>query len=55
MTKVSIITPSYNSSQFISSTIQSVCWQTFINWELIIVDDCSAGNSIYECKSFIIQ
>lgn len=43
---VSIITPSYNSSRFISETIESVIIQTFKNWEMIIVDDCSKDNSI---------
>ena len=42
---VSIITPSYNSKQFISETIQSVLNQTFQNWEMIIVDDMSIDNS----------
>ena len=36
---VSIITPSYNSSAFISQTIESVLGQTFMDWELVIVDD----------------
>ena len=53
MSKVSIITPSYNSSQFISETIQSVCSQTFSDWELIIVDDCSKDSSIELIKRFI--
>jgi len=44
-TKVSIITPSYNSSKFISKTIQSVLAQTYQNWEMIIVDDNSNDNS----------
>ena len=42
---VSIITPSYNSEQFISQTIDSVLAQTYENWELIIIDDCSIDNS----------
>jgi glycosyltransferase involved in cell wall biosynthesis len=39
--KVSIITPSYKSSKFISQTIESVLNQTYKNWEMIIVDDAS--------------
>ena len=42
---VSIITPSYNSSKFIVECINSVISQTFQNWEMIIVDDCSNDNS----------
>ena len=42
---VSIITPSYNSSKFIEVCIDSVISQTFQNWEMIIVDDCSNDNS----------
>ena len=39
--KVSIILPNYNSSKTIGATINSVLQQTYKNWELIIVDDCS--------------
>ena len=42
---VSIIMPSYNTARFISETIESVLAQTYTNWELIIVDDCSTDNT----------
>lgn len=42
---VSIIMPSYNTAPFIEETIQSVLNQTYTNWELIIIDDCSADNT----------
>lgn len=46
MEKVSIITPSFNSSEYIEETIESVIKQTYTNWELIIVDDLSTDNSV---------
>ena len=42
---VSIITPSYNSSKFIEECINSVITQSYIDWEMIIVDDYSTDNS----------
>ena len=42
---VTVITPSYNSSRFIKECVTSVIDQSYINWELIIVDDCSIDNS----------
>ncbi|WP_025731159.1 teichuronic acid biosynthesis protein TuaG [Heyndrickxia ginsengihumi] len=38
---VTVITPSYNSSKTIKNAVRSVQQQTFRNWEMIIVDDCS--------------
>ena len=38
---VSIITPTYNCGRFIGETIESVQKQTYTNWEMVIVDDCS--------------
>ncbi len=43
---VSIITPTYNSEKFISATIQSVQNQTYSNWELLIIDDCSTDKTV---------
>lgn len=50
---VSIITPSYNSANYISETIRSVLAQTFCDWEMIIVDDCSSDDSVEIIELFV--
>ena len=42
---VSIIMPSWNTAKFIGESIQCVIDQTYQNWELLIVDDCSTDNT----------
>jgi teichuronic acid biosynthesis glycosyltransferase TuaG len=42
---VSIITPAFNASEYIDHTIESVISQTFTNWEMVIVDDCSTDDT----------
>ena len=42
---VSIITPTYNCAKFIGATIETAQAQTYANWEMIIVDDCSTDNT----------
>lgn len=42
---VSIICPSYNTASYISATIESVLNQTYMNWEMMIVDDNSTDNT----------
>ncbi|QXP74532.1 glycosyltransferase family 2 protein [Tenacibaculum sp. AHE15PA] len=50
--KVSIITPSYNSEEFISATIEGILNQTYTNWELLITDDGSTDKTIDIIKEY---
>lgn len=49
---ISIITPVYNAEKYIEKTILSVILQTYENWELIIVDDCSNDSSFQKIKKY---
>jgi teichuronic acid biosynthesis glycosyltransferase TuaG len=53
--KISIITPLYNSERFIGEAIESVISQTYTNWEMIIVDDCSIDDSVKIVKEYQLK
>ena len=42
---ISIIVPVYNAGNYISKTIENVTAQTYTDWELLLVDDCSKDKS----------
>ena len=50
--EVTIILPNFNSSDYIKETIKSIINQTFKNWKLIIVDDCSDKKTKAILKKF---
>ncbi|SHK85885.1 Glycosyltransferase involved in cell wall bisynthesis [Fibrobacter sp. UWT2] len=50
---VSIIMPSWNTAKFIAESIQCVIDQTYQNWELLIVDDCSTDNTDAVVEPFL--
>lgn len=49
---VSIIVPVYNAELFLEDTIKTVLNQTYTNWELILINDCSKDNSVNIIKEY---
>ena len=41
MPKISIVTPAYNCEKYLEEAVNSVLAQSFEDWELLIIDDCS--------------
>ena len=50
---VSIIVPVYKAEQFLKDTIKTVEKQTYTDWELIFINDCSPDNSVELIKNEI--
>ena len=43
---ISVVMPNYNGHRFVEQAIESVLGQTYQNFELIVVDDCSNDDSL---------
>jgi teichuronic acid biosynthesis glycosyltransferase TuaG len=50
---VSIVVPVYNAARFMDDTIHTVLNQTYQNWELLLVDDCSSDNSVQIIQKYL--
>jgi teichuronic acid biosynthesis glycosyltransferase TuaG len=49
---ISIVTPVYNTEKYIEETIKSVIAQTYIHWEMLIVDNGSTDASLAKAKEY---
>ncbi|MGN0060798.1 MAG: glycosyltransferase family 2 protein [Alloprevotella sp.] len=52
---VSIIMPSFNSATYIAESIESILRQTYTDWELLVVDDCSTDETIAIVSQYAAQ
>jgi glycosyltransferase involved in cell wall biosynthesis len=52
---VSVLIPVYNASEFLKEAVSSILNQSFLDIEVILVDDCSTDNSVELIKSFTDQ
>ncbi|MCM1091187.1 MAG: glycosyltransferase family 2 protein [Butyrivibrio sp.] len=52
---VSIIVPVYNVEKYITETIESVRRQTYKNWELLLVEDCSTDGSRKAIEEYLTR
>lgn len=50
---VSVVIPMYNAEQYIGECLDSLLAQTFTNFEVIVVDDCSTDNSVEVVESYV--
>lgn len=52
---ISIVLPVYNGERFLQESIDSILSQTYSNWELLILDDCSTDKTPDICKEYAQQ
>lgn len=50
---ISVIIPTYNRAAYILETVDSICSQTYTNWQCLIVDDGSTDNTRSRLESYI--
>lgn len=53
--KITVIIPTYNKADYISQTIESVFNQTFTNFEILIIDDCSSDSTEVVVQKYLSE
>jgi glycosyltransferase involved in cell wall biosynthesis len=52
---ISVIVPIYNASKYLRKCIESVEFQKYLNWQLILVDDGSKDDSLSICQEYAVK
>ncbi|MBR0098441.1 MAG: glycosyltransferase [Treponema sp.] len=52
---ITIIVPVYNAEKFLHRCLDSIIYQTFTNWECILIDDGSPDNSGAICDDYVAR
>ncbi|TGM27924.1 glycosyltransferase family 2 protein [Leptospira selangorensis] len=55
MPKVSVIMPAYNAASFLEESVNSLLNQSYKDWELLLVDDCSKDSTLEVAKKIAIE
>lgn len=50
---VSVVMPAYNAEKYIGEAIRSVQSQTYTNWILLVIDDCSTDHTVDVVQAFV--
>lgn len=53
--KVSVIIPTFNAEKFLDETVQSILAQTFTDFEVVVIDDCSSDSTQDKLKAYEMQ
>ncbi len=51
MPKVTVLMPTYNVAPYVKEAIDSVLWQTYRDFELLVIDDCSTDETVEMVRS----
>ena len=49
---ISIVVPIFNGEKYIEDCVKSILYQTYQDWELILIDNASLDESLQVCKNF---
>lgn len=52
MSRITVFMPVYNTEKFVGKAIDSILAQTYVDFELLILDDCSTDRSFEICQDY---